>query len=353
MRIGSPLVAGIAAGLVSGAVVAAILLLTGAVGEEDSPEAPAPAARPTPAVPADTAPAPTLSELYARARTAVVVVEGRQPGVRWPEGPPREDDGVATGSGFAIGDGSVVTNHHVVSGAEEVAVRLRGRRVRARVLGSDPSTDLAVLRLRPGQARRLEALPLGDSADVRPGDPAVVIGNPLGLARTITAGVVSAIDRRIEAPDGFPIRDAIQTDAAVNPGNSGGPLLDADGRVIGVIAQGRGDGIAFAVPVDTLEQVAPQLERDGRVRHAYLGVSTSTARAGARVGEAVSGGPAARAGLRSGDVIVSVGGSEVRNADDVADVIADRRPRERVTVEFQREGERSSVEVVLGTRPAP
>jgi S1-C subfamily serine protease len=353
MRIGSPLVAGLAAGLVSGAVVAAILLATGTVGEEDSPEAPAPAARPAPAVPADPARAPTLSELYARARTAVVVVEGRQPGASWPEGPPREDDGVATGSGFAIGDGSVVTNHHVVSGADEVAVRLRGRRVRARVLGSDASTDLALLRLRRGQARRLEALPLGDSADVRPGDPAVVIGNPLGLARTITAGVVSAIDRRIEAPDGFPIRDAIQTDAAVNPGNSGGPLLDADGRVIGVIAQGRGDGIAFAVPVDTLEQVAPQLERDGRVRHAYLGVSTSTGGQGARVREVVRGGPAARAGLRSGDVIVSVGGTEVRNADDVADVIADRRPRERLTVEFRREGEGRSVEVVLRTRPAP
>jgi putative serine protease PepD len=281
------------------------------------------------------------------------VVEGRQPGVRWPQGPPREDDGVATGSGFGIGDGLVVTNHHVVADAEEVTVRLRGRRVRSRVLGSDPSSDLALLRLRPGQARRLEALPLGDSEDVRPGDPAVVIGNPLGLARTITAGVVSAIDRRIEAPDGFPIRDAIQTDAAVNPGNSGGPLLDADGRVIGVISQGRGDGIAFAVPVDTLEQVAPQLERDGRVRRAYLGVSTSTAREGARVGEAVGGGPAARAGLRGGDVIVSIGGTRVRNADDVADVIADHRPGERVTVEFRREGETRSVEVTLRSRPTP
>jgi putative serine protease PepD len=344
MRIGPPLVAAVGAGLVSGAVVAGVLFAGGAVGDDESPEAPARAAP---------AAEPTLSELYATARTAVVVVEGRQPGVRWPQGPPREDDGVATGSGFAIGDGRVVTNQHVVAGAEEVAVRLRGRRVRANVLGSDASTDLALLRLRPEQARRVEALPLGDSQRVRPGDAAVVIGNPLGLARTITAGVVSAVDRRIEAPDGFPIRDAIQTDAAVNPGNSGGPLLDARGRVIGVISQGRGDGIAFAVPVDTLERVVPQLERDGRVRRAYLGVSTSSAGRGAVVREAVRPGPAARAGLRSGDVIVSVGGARIRNPDDVASAIADRSPGERVTVEYRRDGETRSVDVLLRARPAP
>ena len=146
------------------------------------------------------------------------------------------------------------------------------------------------------RGERLESLPLGDSESVRPGDPAVVIGNPLGLARTLTAGVVSATDRRIDAPDGFPIRNAVQTDAAVNPGNSGGPLLDERGRVIGVISQGRGDGIAFAVPVDTLERVVPQLERFGRVRRPYLGVTTTTAARGARLVEVVERGPAARAG---------------------------------------------------------
>ena len=344
MRITSPFLAALAGGLASGALVAVILLATGADGDDETA---APAAR-------DTAPvrrAAPLTELYERARRGVVVVEGRQPGVSWPEGPPREDDGVATGSGFAIGDGRIVTNHHVVAGAREIAVRRRGRRVRARLVGSDPSTDLALVRLRPEEGERLRALPLGDSDSVRPGDPAVVIGNPLGLARTLTAGVVSATGRRIEAPDGFPIRNAVQTDAPVNPGNSGGPLLDERGRVIGVIAQGRGDGIAFAVPVDTLERVVPQLERFGRVRRPYLGVTTTTAGAGARVLEAVERGPAARAGLRGGDVIVSVAGRAVRDPDDVATAIADRRPGTRVAIEYRRAGSRRSVEVRLGVRP--
>jgi S1-C subfamily serine protease len=257
-----PLLAAIVGGLASGAAVAAILLAAGA-SDDEAPDRPARterAARPARGTPA---PEPTLSELYARARKGVLVVEGRPDGVSWPQGPPRQDDGVATGSGFAIGGGRVVTNHHVVAGADEVAVKLRGRRVAARVLRSEPSTDLAVVRVPARQAGRLEALPLGDSRAVRPGDPAVVLGNPLGLARTLTAGVVSAVGRRIDAPDGAPIRDAIQTDAAINPGNSGGPLLDARGRVIGVISQGQGGGIAFAVPVTALERLLARLEREG------------------------------------------------------------------------------------------
>jgi S1-C subfamily serine protease len=346
VRPGPPFLAALAGGLASGAVVVAVLFATGAVGDDDPDRRPARAASAPAAAPAE----PSLSELYETARRGVVVVEGRQPGVTWPQGPPREGDGVATGSGFAIGDGHVVTNHHVVAGAEELSVRVRGRRVRARLVGSDPSTDLALVRLPPPEARRLDALPLGESRSVRPGDPAVAIGNPLGLARTVTAGVVSATHRRIEAPDGFPIRDAIQTDAAINPGNSGGPLLDARGRVIGVISQGRADGISFAVPVDILRRVAPQLERHGRVRRAYLGVTTEGARQGARIVEVAARAPAARAGLRAGDVIVAVRGRRVRGPDALAALIADRRPGGRVVVEYLRGGRRRSAEVVLGTR---
>jgi S1-C subfamily serine protease len=346
VRITSPLVAALIGGLASAAAVVAVLLAAGGIGDDD-PDERRPAAPARASAPAE----PSLSELYASARRGVVVVEGRQPGVPWPQGPPREDDGVATGTGFAIDTGRIVTNHHVVADAREISVRVRGERSRARLVGSDPSTDLALLRLEPEVAERVEALPLGESRSVRPGDPAVAIGNPFGLSRTITAGVVSATSRRIDAPDGFPIRDAIQTDAAINPGNSGGPLLDGRGRVIGVISQGRADGISFAVPVDTLQRISPDLERYGRVRRPYLGVTTTGVSRGARVVEAEEGAPAARAGLRSGDVIVSVGGTRVRDPDDVAAAIAGRRPDSRVEIEYQRDGSRRSLEVVLGVRP--
>ena len=248
-----------------------------------------------------------------------------------------------------------MTNQHVVAGAELVAVRLDGRRVRARVLGSDASTDLAILRLPRERQAGLPTLPLGRSAGVRPGDTAVAIGNPFGLTRTVTAGVVSAVGRRITAPDGSRIRDAIQTDAAVNPGNSGGPLLDGEGRVIGVIAQSRGDGLSFAVPIDTLRRISRELVRGGEVRRAYLGVSTSDpARgSGALVVEVVEGAPAAEAGLRDGDVILSVAGRRVRGSEGVARAIEDLRPGRRVEIEFRRGSVSRSVEVELGVRPTP
>jgi S1-C subfamily serine protease len=335
--------AAILGGVASGSAVAAILLISGAAGDDES------AAQPRPLSTSGA----SVEQIYDRAHAAVVVVEGRPSGVPWPEGPPSEGDGVATGTGFAIGGGRIVTNHHVVAGADEVVVHRRGRRVRVRVLGSDPATDLAVLRMRAAEADRLETLPLGRSSEVRPGDTAVAIGNPFGLRRSVTAGVVSAVGRNIDAPDGSPIRDAIQTDAAINPGNSGGPLLDADGQVIGVLSQGRGDGIAFAVPVDTLRRVAPPLERNGEVRRGYLGVTTSRGGSGARVAAAVERGPAARAGLRRGDVIVSVSGRRVRDPDDLAAAVIDRQPGDRVRIEYRRDGESRSVEVVLGRRPAP
>jgi S1-C subfamily serine protease len=356
MRSISPLLAALLGGLASGCAVAAIFLLAGA-GDDDDTAARAPAPQDSrPQAPTQTVPAaPSVGEVYRRARRAVFVVEGRQPGVEWPDGPPREDDGVATGTGFAIAGGRIVTNQHVVAGAEVVAVRLGGRRTRARVLGSDASTDLAILHLAREQASSLPTLPLGRSADVRPGDTAIAIGNPFGLARTLTAGVVSAVGRRISAPDGARIRDAIQTDAAVNPGNSGGPLLDGRGRVIGVIAQSRGDGLSFAVPIDTLRRISRELERRGTVRRAYLGVSTSDPErgSGALVVEAVPGAPAAEAGLRDGDVILSVGRRRVRDPDDVVAAIEDERPGRRVEIEYRRGSITRSVEVELGVRPTP
>ena len=233
----------------SGSVVAAVMLATGAAGQD---EPAAPRAAETTKPPAER----TVAEIYRGARPGVLVVEARPRGVPWPKGPPTQDDGVATGSGFVIEGNRVVTNQHVVARADDVTVKIRGERVRARVLRADPSTDLAVLAVRPAQARRTTALELGDSDAVRPGDRTVAIGNPYGLRNSLSAGVVSAVGRRIEAPDGSRVRGVFQTDTAINPGNSGGPLLDGDGRVIGVISQGRGDGIAFAVPVSAVEQLA-------------------------------------------------------------------------------------------------
>jgi S1-C subfamily serine protease len=351
LSVRSTLLAALLGGLVSGLAVAAILLATGTTEDDEDPPA---AQAPETAATAPAAPAtPTIGQLYRRARTAVFVVEGAPAGVDWPEGPPSEGDGVATGTGFAVAGGRIVTNQHVVADAERVAVHLSGRRVRAWVVGSDAGTDLAILRLPPRRARQLATLPLGRSAGVRPGDTAVALGNPYGLRRTVTAGVVSAVGRRITAPDGSPIRDVIQTDAAINPGNSGGPLLDVEGRVIGVIAQSRGDGLGFAVPVDTLRRVAPQLVRHGEVRRAYLGVTTTAAANGARVVETAPGAPAARAGLRDGDVIVSVAGDRVAGPAALAEQIERRRPGQRVVVELRRGNENRSIEVVLGTRPSP
>src|ERR687895_1677051 len=196
-----------------------------------------------------------------------------------------QEEGTATGSGFVVDkDGTILTNAHVVTGAEEVTVSFEegGDSIDAEVRGVDPDTDLAVLKIDPGEVEDLTVLPLGDSSKVQVGDPVVAIGTPFGLHRTVTTGIVSALQRQIDAPSGFDIRNVIQTDASINPGNSGGPLLDAGGRVIGVNSQIATAGtqgfvgIGFAVPSNTAKQVVPQLIEEGEVRRAFLGVTTLT-----------------------------------------------------------------------------
>jgi putative serine protease PepD len=338
-RSASPLVPAAVAGVVSAVAVSGVLLATGAIDDDES------APRPS-STPARTTP---LTEIYERARTGVVLVEARRPGTPRPSGPPRRGDGIATGSGFAIDDGYVVTNDHVVTGRSEVTIGFNRRDERkAEVVGTDPSTDLALLRVKRDDFR---ALPLGDSGSVRVGDAAIAIGNPFGLDRTLTAGVVSGTDREIDAPNGAPIVDAVQTDAAINSGNSGGPLLNESGEVIGVNSQSRGDGLSFAVPVDTVKRVVADLKRDGRVRHAFLGVSTAEARRGARVVDLTSGGPADDAGVREGDVIVELGGRTVRSRSDVARAVERRQPGDRVEVVVTREGRRVTVRAELAERP--
>jgi putative serine protease PepD len=335
----------IVAGIVSAVVVSVVILATG-IGEDDDDPAPVTAT--------GAAASPSIRQVFRRAERGIVRVDARPPGTRIPSGPPRQDDGVATGTGFVIDEsGSIITNDHVAAGGSEVSVRFgeRDKRITARVIGRDPATDLALLRIDP-RAAEFDPLPLGDSKSVRVGDPAIAIGHPFGLERTLTLGVVSSTDREIDAPDGSEIDDAVQTDAAINPGNSGGPLLDGSGRVIGVNSQGRGgaSGIAFAVPVDTLERVLPRLRRGrGRkIERPFLGLSTADD--GRRVSEIVRGGGAQRAGVREGDVIVSVDGRPAREPGDVARAVQRRKPGDRIEVVVRRGEREVTLRARLGTR---
>jgi S1-C subfamily serine protease len=289
----------------------------------------------------------------------------------------------AEGSGFVIDEeGHIVTNAHVVDGAETITVTFSdGTEVPAELVGQDASTDLAVVKV-DVPASRLGPLTLGSSADVRIGDPVVAIGSPFGLEGTVTSGIVSALDRTIDAPNGFTISGAIQTDAAINHGNSGGPLLDAAGKVIGVTAQiasesGGNDGVGFAIPSDTVRQVAEQLVAGKTVEHAYLGVSLATVDAaaaqaldlprGVQIVSVQPGSPAAEAGLRAGsattdvngqaystdgDVVTAIDGTRVSSADELSAEIAGRHPGDRVSLSVYRDGATTSVEVTLGTRPS-
>ena len=269
--------------------------------------------------------------------------------------------GGGSGTGFVVdaAAGTIVTNAHVVGNADEVQVQFADERTAtAKVRGVDRSSDLAVLEVDPGDTGRLHALELADSTTVRTGQLAVAIGSPFGLPQTATAGIVSGTGRHIQAPDGFQIDSVIQTDAPINPGNSGGPLLDAAGRVIGVNSQiatgGTSNGsvgIGFAVPSNTVSDVIPRLQRSETIRRAYLGVSTAAANGGAVVREATAGGPAARAGIRAGDLIVAVAGDRIDAPDDVAAALQDRRPGESVEVEVRRDGELRTLDVELTARP--
>jgi S1-C subfamily serine protease len=266
----------------------------------------------------------------------------------------------ATGSGFVVDRrGDILTNAHVVDGAERVTVRFGdGNAVPAQVMGTDNSKDLAVLRVDPS-AVTLDPLPLGNSVRVRAGDPVAAIGNPFGLDRTITAGIVSALQRQITAPNGFTIDHVIQTDAAINPGNSGGPLINARGQVIGINSQiatgGSGDanvGIGFAIPIRTARQELGKLEAGGTVRHAFLGVQVTAGRGGALVRTVQGGSPAAKAGLRRGDVIVSVAGKPITGPDTLVQSVGARKPGQTISVTYVRHGTRHTTDVQLGAQPS-
>jgi putative serine protease PepD len=272
--------------------------------------------------------------------------------------------GSGSGTGFVVdnnGEKVIVTNAHVVDGASSVSVQFgEGHSRRSgRVLGRDTSSDLAVVRL-SGDTSSLPALPLADSRQVGVGDQVVAIGNPFGLDRTATAGIVSATGRSIKAPNGFSIDDAIQTDAPINPGNSGGPLLDIGGRVIGVNSQietagagGGNVGVGFAVSSNTIRTVVPKLAGGHSIARPYIGIqSTDAPGGGAEIVTVNSGTPGDRAGLRQGDTITKVDGQTVRQSGDVSRLIASKKPGDKVELEVQRSGRSEKVTLTLGTRPA-
>ena len=349
-------------GTAAATAVASIALVgagaVGAIALDDEAPAAAPAqVTVTGATPAATGDGLTVAEIYAR--TSASVVEITTSATRQtPFG--GTDQAQSQGSGFVYDDeGHVITNQHVVAGATAATVTFaNGRSYDATVVGTDPSTDLAVLKV-DAPASALAPLALADSDEVQVGEGVVAIGSPFGLEQTVTTGIVSALDRRITAPNDFAIDGAIQTDAAINHGNSGGPLLDLDGRVIGVNSQiesqsGGNDGVGFAVPSNTVKRIADALIADGEVEHAYLGVSTDDVAngGGARIADVRSGTPAARAGLEPGDVVTAVGGDEVGSADELRRLIDARKPGDEVELTLERDGETETVQVTLGTRPS-
>ncbi len=332
----------------------------------------------------------SVNEIYTKDAPGVAFIEADtkvQQAPFNPFGGPPQRGGTATGSGFVIDeDGRIITNAHVVEGAQAVRVTLGedGDTYDAEVLGADPSTDVAVIQV-DAPTDVLKPLELGDSSQVAVGDPAVAIGNPFGLDRTATAGIVSAVQREINAPNGFTITDAIQTDAPINPGNSGGPLLDSNGRVMGINSQiespggGGNIGIGFAVPINTAREVSQQLIDDGEVQHAFLGVSGTdltpeiadvlnlNADGGALVQSVVPGSPADKAGIEAGDAQVTINGQPLRAGgdlivaadgepvNDIGDVIAavdSKQPGSKIELTLVRGGDERTVTVELVERPA-
>jgi len=374
--------------VIGGAVVAAVLLVLG-VGETTKTttviqQSPLGETQDT----AATKSGLTAREIYKRDAPGVVNVRAQI--VQQVDSPfdpfGQGQQGVATGSGFVLDkSGHILTNAHVIEGASRVSVQFEDNKtVEAKVEGKDTSTDIALLKV-DKKGLDLKPLELGNSKSVQVGDPTIAIGNPFGLDRTLTTGVVSALQRKISAPNGYSISNVIQTDAAINPGNSGGPLLDASGRVIGINSQiatggsgGGNVGIAFAVPINTAKQIVPQLKDSGSVKRAYLGITGQTidssldrlnlsTTSGVLVQTVQPGSPAAKAGLRGGDasatldgselrlggdVIKKIDGTNVKTMDQVVSTVGSKKPGDTVTVEYLRGGKTKTAQVKLAQRPS-
>jgi S1-C subfamily serine protease len=335
----------------------------------------------------------TIAEIYKRTAPGVVLITATSTSSSTdnffnnPFGTPQSQQQRALGSGFVIDkSGYIITNYHVVEGARSIQVTFSNNAsIKARLVGSDPSTDIAVLRVNTN-SRALTPLVLGDSDRVQVGDSVVAIGNPFGLSRTVTAGIVSAIQREIAAPNDYAIEHVIQTDAPINHGNSGGPLINTRGEVIGVNAQietggtAQGNvGVGFSIPSNTVSTVVAQLIKNGKVEHAYIGVlgQDLTAqvakvfrlpvKSGVLIATVQPGTGAAEAGLKGGttettvagesyrlggDIIVAADGMKVRDLAGLRDIIAAKKPGDTITLTIYRSSNEQTVEVKLGRQPS-
>jgi putative serine protease PepD len=264
------------------------------------------------------------------------------------------------GSGFLFdGKGHIVTNAHVVEGATSFSVKFwNGKSYTAQLVGTDASTDLAILKVN-APVSELFPLSIGDSSNLVVGDSVVAIGSPFGLEETVTSGIVSALHREMTSPNHFAIDNSIQTDAAINHGNSGGPLLNAQGKVIGVTSQiesnsGGNEGVGFAIPSNTVSSIASQLISSGKAAHAFLGVvlRDSSAQTGAAIAQVRAGTPAAHASLHAGDVVTAAGGKPIVSASELRAVINAHRPGDTISVTYTRSGQSHTVTVKLIARPA-
>jgi S1-C subfamily serine protease len=382
--------------LVGGGLVVAVLAAVGDLGETSKTVTTVEAAAPlTPSNASQQSSGLTPHQIYTRDAPGVAfvtstVVQKSESPFNLFGGGETQRQGEATGAGIVIdGNGTILTNWHVVENAVKVTVSFeRGKTVEAHVVGKDPSNDLAVLRI-PTDGLTLHPLPLGDSSTVQVGDPVLAIGNPFDLERTLTTGVISALQREITAPNGFTINNVLQTDAPINPGNSGGPLLDASGRVIGINSQietggsgGGSVGIGFAVPINTAKSEIAQLEKGGTVRGAYIGLTSLTidgslsalnlpVKSGALVQSVQKGKPAEKAGIRGGnisgaveggqvavggDIITSINGKAVTSSEDLAGDIGSKKPGDTVTIGLLRANgnggyEPKTVSAKLTSRP--
>ncbi len=314
-----------------------------------------------------------VQTLYDSAISAVVKIETSQSG----RGTAFRQNG--QGSGFLVdNDGNFLTNHHVIEGADQVTVVLEsGRRIQGEVVGSDPGSDLALVHVDPSRIEGIIPLVLADSSKVRPGALAVALGSPLGLQGSVTVGVVSGVDRSLPSSTRRPIVNMLQTDAAIFPGNSGGPLLNSSGQVIGIntaVANRGNESLGFAVPSNTARSILDRLSIGAEIRRPWLGVSLLTVGSaegssldvgverGVYIVDVVEGSPAEVAGLKSdandnglpskgGDVILKADGTDVNEVNDLIGFFNSKQPGDQVTLQIHRDGQTIDVTITLGDWP--